>query len=80
MPFGGISWPSRGSSLPFGTRSSTRQWTSSVKVAVFTLNVGTYDPADDTVANRWDTTEVHCRASGGWEMVHAHWSLMESGS
>ena len=48
--------------------------------AVFTFNVKAVDPADGTVAALWNTTEVHCRIHGGWEMVHAHWSYTEPGS
>ncbi len=48
--------------------------------AVFTFNVEVVDPADGTVAALWNTTEVHCRIRGGWEMVHAHWSYTEPGS
>ncbi len=48
--------------------------------AVFTFNVKAVDPAAGTVAALWNTTEVHCRINGGWEMVHAHWSYTEPGS
>lgn len=42
--------------------------------AVFTFNVETYDKSDGTVNGLWNTTQVHRRSGGGWEMVHAHWS------
>lgn len=48
--------------------------------AVFTFNVEMVDPADDTVAVKWNATEVHCRTDGGWEMIHAHWSHALPGS
>jgi ketosteroid isomerase-like protein len=48
--------------------------------AVFTFNVEVVDPADDTVAALWNTTEVHYRTDDRSEIVHAHWSYTEPGS
>ena len=42
--------------------------------AVFTFMFEAYDPEDDSVTARWNTTEVHARTADGWRMIHAHWS------
>jgi hypothetical protein len=43
--------------------------------AIFTLQVDMIDPAAGETFALWSTTEVHCRADDGWELVHAHWSF-----
>jgi len=48
--------------------------------AIFTFNLETYDPSDGSITSRLNTTEVHRRTEDGWDMVHAHWSLMEPAS
>lgn len=40
--------------------------------AVFTFNVNMF--SDGAPVGTWNTTEIHQRAGGGWEMIHAHWS------
>jgi len=40
--------------------------------AIFTFDVEMFDAG--TLIGAWNTTEIHQRTSGGWEMVHAHWS------
>lgn len=42
--------------------------------ALFTFNVELTNPVGETVAV-WNTTEVHHRTNGGWELVHCHWSF-----
>lgn len=40
--------------------------------AVFTFNVNMFSEGEP--GGTWNTTEIHERADGGWEMIHAHWS------
>jgi ketosteroid isomerase-like protein len=42
------------------------------ETAVFTFNVNMF--SDGEPVGAWNTTEIHQRADGGWEMIHAHWS------
>jgi ketosteroid isomerase-like protein len=48
--------------------------------AVFTFNVEVVDPAIDAVAAVWNATEVRHRTEDRWDIVHAHWSYMMTGS
>lgn len=40
--------------------------------AIFTFNVEMF--SDGAPVGAWNTTEIHQRTDGGWEMLHAHWS------
>ena len=47
--------------------------------AVFTFNLEMVNPADNTVAGVWNTTEVHCRTDRGWEMERATFAHSDKG-
>ena len=48
-------------------------------VAVLTFNLMSYAKRPDgkeTLAARWNSTEIYRRFEGGWKIVHSHWSYI----